>query len=132
MSDLPAISVGSVSTILNGFAFPSSGFWGNDQGVPLVRIRDINSRSTKVNYRGTFDKQYLLDDGDVLIGMDGDFNAVRWAGGRALLNQRVCKITADEERIDQGFLFHSLQPQLDLIHRRTPQTTVRHLSTDAI
>ena len=100
--------------------------------MPLVRIRDINSRSTKVNYRGTFDKQYLLDDGDVLIGMDGDFNAVRWAGGRALLNQRVCKITADEERIDQGFLFHSLQPQLDLIHRRTPQTTVRHLSTDAI
>lgn len=119
--------------VLSGFAFPSSYFCGHDEGIPLVRIRDIKSGSTEVNFKGPFDRIYLLTDGDLIVGMDGDFNAVRWTGGPALLNQRVCKIVADGKSIDQGFLFHFLQPQLDLIHRRTPpQTTVRHLSTGAL
>lgn len=118
--------------VLSGFAFPSSGFCGPDEGIPLVRIRDINSLSTEVNFKGQFDKTYLLADGDVIVGMDGDFNVVTWNGGAALLNQRVCKVVADEDVINQRFLYHFLQPQLDVIHRRTPQTTVRHLSTGAL
>lgn len=95
----------------------------------MVRIRDIASGKTEINFRGKFDPVYLLKNGDVLIGMDGDFLVSRWTGGDALLNQRVCKVTSKSSDIDQAFLFWFLQPHIDEIHRKTPQTTVRHLST---
>lgn len=95
----------------------------------MVRIRDIASGTTEVNFRGKFDPAYLLKNGDVLIGMDGDFLVSRWTGGDALLNQRVCKVTSKSVDVDQAFLFWFLQPHIDEIHRKTPQTTVRHLST---
>jgi type I restriction enzyme S subunit len=40
---------------------------------------------------GEYDEQFVVNDNDILIGMD-DFNIAKWAGGEALLNQRVCKI----------------------------------------
>jgi len=128
---LPVEEIASQITILNGFAFPSSGF-SDTGGLPLVRIRDLESSTTETRFQGRFDPRYLLKDGDVLIGMDGDFNVVRWSGGEALLNQRVCKVEARPGAIDPGFLYYSLKPKIAEIHRRTPQTTVRHLSTKAV
>lgn len=77
---------------------------------------------------GRYDPAYLIEKGDVLIGMDGDFEVHRWAGDIALLNQRVCKVEAATRQVDQGFLYWYLKPRVAEIHRRTPQTTVRHLS----
>lgn len=120
--------LGEKVQVLSGFAFPSRGFTVED-GLPLVRIRDIASGRTEVNFRGPFDPAFLIKNGDVLIGMDGDFLVSRWLGEDALLNQRVCKVTSSSASVDQAFLFWFLQPHLDEIHRKTPQTTVRHLST---
>jgi len=84
-------------------------------------------------YCGRYDKQYLIHRGDLLIGMDGDFLVEKWRGDEALLNQRVCKLVAKPSgRIDQAYLYYLLEPEIEAIHRRTPQTTVRHLSTKAI
>ena len=61
--------------------------------------------------------------------MDGDFNIIKWRGPIALLNQRVCKITTkDESILDQDYLYHAIFPEIQAIHRRTAQTTVKHLS----
>ncbi|WP_198411277.1 restriction endonuclease subunit S [Marinimicrobium alkaliphilum] len=121
-------SVGTSIKVLSGFAFPSTGFTAED-GIPLVRIRDIMSGKTEVNYIGPYPDDYLIESGDLLVGMDGDFNVVRWEGREALLNQRVCKISSNSPSIHQGFLFWYLIPQIEKIHRVTPQTTVKHLST---
>ena len=58
--------------VLSGFAFPSSGFNQLD-GMPLIRIRDLGGRTTEVRFRGTYDPAYLVTKGDLLVGMDGDF-----------------------------------------------------------
>ncbi|RQR73091.1 MULTISPECIES: restriction endonuclease subunit S [unclassified Burkholderia] len=114
--------------ILSGFAFSSVGF-NQLEGMPLIRIRDLANANTEVRFRGQYDAAYLIKNGDVLIGMDGDFEVHRWNGGDALLNQRVCKVEAATHQIDQDFLYWYLKPKVAEIHRRTPQTTVRHLST---
>ena len=114
--------------IISGAAF-SSKYFSLQDGLPLVRIRDLGKGSTVTRYTGSFDPVFLLQSGDVLIGMDGDFSVERWDGGTALLNQRVCKVTSRSEELDQGFLYHFLKPQIADIHRITPETTVRHLST---
>ncbi len=120
--------LGDVATILNGYAFASKEF-KPDAGKPLIRIRDIFGDSTSVGFVGHYDERYLVQPGELLVGMDGDFNCARWRGPEALLNQRVCKVTPDPKRMDIGFLTHLLPGYLQAIHDVTSSTTVTHLSS---
>ena len=85
------IPLSAVASILNGWAFPSAQF-SVSEGKPLLRIRDILRTRTEACFTGAYDDTYLVRAGDLVVGMDGDFNAATWAGPEALLNQRVCKI----------------------------------------
>lgn len=118
--------------ILSGFAFKSENFNDSGEGLPLVRIRDVVPGFSETYYSGEYSSEFLLSDGDLLIGMDGDFNRARWSGGQALLNQRVCKITAKGDSLDQGYLYHFLPKALERIHAQTPAVTVKHLSVKGI
>lgn len=124
----PRRPLGSVATILNGFAFKSTLFVA-EGGKPLIRIRDIFSDRTAVGYLGEYEVKYLVQPDELLIGMDGDFNSARWQGPEGLLNQRVCKITPDPARLDLDYLTHILPGYLQAIHDLTSSTTVTHLSS---
>lgn len=131
MSKYQLVTLGKHIDILSGYAFPSSGF-NQKNGVPLIRIRDILSGRTETYYEGSYDLKYLIKKGDLLVGMDGDFNREYWKGTDALLNQRVCKITPNPETLDKNFLYHFLQKELDKIHATTDVVTVKHLSVKKI
>lgn len=47
------VTLGKHIDILSGCAFPSSGFNRNN-GVPLIRIRDILSGKTETYYEGSY------------------------------------------------------------------------------
>ena len=125
------VALSDVANVQNGFAFQSS-YFDHDRGVPLIRIRDIAKEETEHRYWGEFDDQYLVKTGEILIGMDGDFAVSRWTGEKALLNQRVCKVTLTSDLFDEGFLYLCLQPFLDAINAETSSVTVKHLSSKTI
>ncbi|WP_296406020.1 restriction endonuclease subunit S, partial [Psychrobacter sp.] len=83
--------VKEIANVISGFPFDSKKF-DPFKGTPLIRIRDINSCSTEVYFDGYVPKEAIIKNGDVLIGMDGDFNVAKWQGGEAALNQRVACI----------------------------------------
>lgn len=120
--------LGEVAEITNGYAFKSKNFVPSD-GMPLIRIRDIFNEQTAVRYLGAYDRRYLVQPGDLLVGMDGDFNSARWRGPEALLNQRVCKLKPDPAQLDVDFLTYLLPGYLQAIHDLTSSTTVTHLSS---
>jgi type I restriction enzyme S subunit len=120
--------LGEVASILNGCAFASKRF-SKDKGMPLIRIRDISTGRTTERFNGEFDERYVITDGELLVGMDGDFNVSRWAGPPALLNQRVMKIVPKEGLLDLAFLAYLLPGYLQAIHDLTSSTTVKHLSS---
>ena len=125
------LRLGEVATILNGYPFESARF-RNDKGMPLVRIRDINRGATETFFDGDYDPAFLVKRGDLLVGMDGDFHCQPWAGDAALLNQRVCRITPDENRYAQQFLRYVLPGYLSAINAQTPSVTVKHLSSRTV
>lgn len=120
-----------IADVQNGYAFKSDCF-DRDAGVPLIRIRDIEKTTTEHKYIGNYDSNYLVSFGDILIGMDGDFRAARWQGGKALLNQRVCRILFFSKDYDEKFFFYCLQPYLDAVNAETSSVTVKHLSSETI
>lgn len=120
-----------LARVLNGFPFDSAGF-NADHGMPLARIRDVVAGSTSTRFDGPYDRAFLLADGDLLVGMDGDFNCARWRGGPALLNQRVCKISVDSDLYDPRLLDALLPVYLAAINAETSSVTVKHLSSRTI
>lgn len=120
-----------VADVKNGCAFKSTHF-NHNEGMPLIRIRDISKTETGNLYSGEYEEEYLVNRGDVLIGMDGDFNCARWKGKAGLLNQRVCKISPTTDLYSDKFLYLCLQPYLNAINEETSSITVKHLSSRTI
>jgi len=124
--------LGNIIEILSGFAFKSSLFNDKGDGLPLIRVRDVNSGFAGMYFSGEYDDLFLVKNGDLLIGLDGDFKCVEWNFGEALLNQRVCKVIPKPDKVDRNYIFHFLPAALNEIHRNTNYTTVKHLSVKTI
>ncbi|WP_404386501.1 restriction endonuclease subunit S [Knoellia locipacati] len=120
--------LGDIANLEYGFAFDSKRFNSDGRGLPLVRIRDVVPGRSSTYYEGEFADRYLVETGDLLIGMDGQFNLASWRGGTALLNQRVCRIGKTERRVHRRYLFHFLPSALKRVEDATPFATVKHLS----
>jgi type I restriction enzyme S subunit len=111
-----------------GFAFKSDQFNEVGHGTPLIRIRDIANSTTQAHFDGEFREEFLVDTGDYLVGMDGNFNVRQWTGPRALLNQRVTRLVFFGSEVGARFIAVALQQRLDELHGSKAYTTVQHLS----
>ena len=119
-----------VCDIQYGYPFDSTLF--NDrEGTPLIRIRDIVRGFSETYTTEQAPKDYLVYQGDILVGMDGEFNVAKWGGTPGVLNQRVCRIFPSR-LIDKEYLFHYLPVALKRIEDATPFVTVKHLSAKAL
>lgn len=128
----PRVPLGSLIKVVNGAAFPSRQFNTDGRGMPLVRIRDVGADQPRTYFEGPYDKTHLVNAGDLLVGMDGDFRVARWRGPQSLLNQRVCRLDITTADLAPGWLEHTLQGYLDAIWRETSSITVKHLSSRSI
>lgn len=125
------VPLADVATILNGAPFDSAQF-STTAGMPLIRIRDVTTGQTGTYYTGTYEDAYIVQQGDLLVGMDGDFHSGFWGARPALLNQRVCKISPIDSFYDKRLLSLVLPGYLAAINANTPSVTVKHLSSKTI
>ncbi len=124
----PRVKLGQIANIQSGFAFASR-YFNELDGAPLIRIRDIGRNAAETLYSGPINDHYWVEQGDYLVGLDGDFRSARWHGPRALLNQRVAKLSVDSPHYRQAFLELILPAYLRAINANTSSVTVKHLST---
>jgi type I restriction enzyme S subunit len=110
-----------------GFPFPSKGFSEETLGLRLIRNRDLRANDKPIYFIEPYSPDFVVSDGDVLVGMDGDFTPCVWNGGDALLNQRVGRVLPKAEN-NKRFMLYFLTAQLKKIEESTARTTVKHLS----
>src|SRR5690606_15325580 len=131
-ADWGVVRTSEVCEVQNGYAFKSEFFNEKSEGLPLIRIRDVHSGRSDTFYSGPFDQKYVVSDGDLLIGMDGEFRVRKWRAGKGLLNQRVCRLIPYGEPMIADFLYYSIGRPLKQIEDFTPFTTVKHISAGQI
>lgn len=110
-----------------GFPF-NSNFFDERMGIRLIRNRDLKADDQITYFCGNANKDFIIENGDLLIGMDGDFMPCLWNKGKALLNQRVGKIELISNNWCLMYLFYALQNPLKAKQEKTGATTVKHLS----
>lgn len=126
-------NMGEIVSMKTGFPFDSNRFSReSDEKRPLIRIRDVLKGETETFTDEPCPDQYVVHAGEILIGMDGDFNVAKWKSEDALLNQRVCAIQTSSKLLLNDYLYYYLPDILKKINDATPSVTVKHLSTKTL
>ena len=119
-------SIYEISNIVYGAPFKSKQFNTESIGIPLVRIRDLKNEMPGVSTEEEHPKGYLIQNGDLLVGMDGEFKPHIWGGGSAWMNQRVCCFQP-KNGLSRAAIKGFIAPQLDHLEKTATATTVIHL-----
>ena len=121
----------SVADVIYGAPFASKKFNSDHIGKPLVRIRDLKSEDPDVYTPEVHPKGYLIQPGDIVVGMDGEFRAYLWGGEEAWLNQRVC-VFKPKAGFSAVYVRCSIIPCLAAVESSETATTVIHLGKNDI
>ena len=120
-------ALGELAKVIYGAAFASNRFNDSGTGRPLIRIRDLATHDPRVFTDEQHPNGKLIQPGDVVVGMDGEFKAHIWQGPVSWLNQRVCYFKP-RRGVPRQFLIESLKGPLANFERSKVGTTVIHLS----
>lgn len=124
-------SVYDIARVIYGAPFASRSFNSEGVGAPLVRIRDLRHENPIVFTDEIHPNGYMIQPGDLVVGMDGEFRAYLWGGRPAWLNQRVC-VFAPAPGVPSAFVHRSIVPLLAAVEASETATTVIHLGKNDI
>lgn len=119
-------NVYSLANIIYGAPFASKQFNAEGNGKPIVRIRDLKDQQFATYTTEVHPKGYLLQPGDIVVGMDGEFRPYIWGNDEAWLNQRVC-VFENKRQQGKAFLYCTIKPLLYAIEQTQVATTVIHI-----
>ncbi|MDO9152691.1 MAG: N-6 DNA methylase [Paludibacter sp.] len=126
-SNFNLVKLADILKIQTGFPFQSELFNTDKNGMPIIRIRDIKTGYSDTSYSGKYDNSFIVNEDEILIGMDGEFKAFKWGKVPALLNQRVCRLY-EFENVLPDYVFRFLNEELFKIEQKTHGVTVKHIS----
>lgn len=115
-----------IANIQYGFAFDGSLFNTQGKGTPIVRIRNIPNGITNDYTTQEADEQYTVSNGDIVVGMDGEFHINSWSENTAYLVQRTCKFEPKKE-IMRGWLLQAIYEPIKFFEKTVVGATVAHL-----
>lgn len=119
-------SIDDFANVVYGAPFASKQFNTEGAGAPLIRIRDLATHEPGVWTEQVHPKGHMIEPGDIVAGMDGEFRLHIWKGAPAWLNQRVCHFEP-LPGVPHSFLAEALIEPLAFFERGKVGTTVIHL-----
>ena len=112
-----------------GYPFSTDQFTEEQTNVPVVRIRDILDNSISTYSHEDTDDKYRLNEGDLLVGMDGYFHMNYWIDNAAYLNQRSVRLRATAlSTVSVVQARYDIAPYIKAKELRAKGSTVGHLS----
>jgi len=122
-------SIFEAISVQYGFPFSTEQFTEERTNVQVVRIRDILEGTTSAYSLEDTDEKYRLNEGDVLVGMDGNFHMNFWHNNEAYLNQRCVRLRPySDSGISSIQILYSISPYIKAKEQSAKGSTVGHLS----
>ena len=116
----------TIANIIYGAPFKSKLFNTEMVGKPIARIRDLKNQELNTYTTEIHPKGYLIQAGDIVVGMDGEFRPYIWGNKEAWLNQRVC-VFNPKRKFGKFFLYFTIKPLLNIVEQTEIATTVIHI-----
>ena len=116
----------AIAKIIYGAPFASKLFNTDGLGKPIIRIRDLKEQAFVTFTTEEHPKGHLIQPGDIVVGMDGEFRPYIWGNEPAWLNQRVCIFESNRPQ-GKAFVLYTIKPLLNKIEQTQVATTVIHI-----
>lgn len=103
-----------VADYLNGLAMQKFRPENNEQGLPVLKIKELRQGSCDENSdrcSAEIDTKYIVNDGDVIFSWSGSLLIDFWCGDRCGLNQHLFKVTS--YKYDKWFYYAWTHYHLD-------------------
>ena len=120
-----------IAEVQYGYAFDGMLFNTDREGTPIVRIRNIPDGTTEDYTTERADDQYLVVNGDIVVGMDGEFHINSWSGQTAYLVQRTCRIRPKAPNMN-GWLLWAIHEPIKYFEKTVVGATVAHLGKNIL
>ena len=115
-----------LATVQFGYAFDGSLFNSNGNGTPIVRIRNIPDGFTNDYTTENAPEEYIINNGDIVVGMDGEFHINSWSGETSYLVQRSCCFKPRNPKM-KGWLLWAIHDPIKFFEKTVVGATVAHL-----
>ena len=100
---------------LAGYAWKAKNFNSDRIGSPVIRIQNVGTVSSELIHTAEEPiERFWVEQGEFLLSLSGSFRLVAWNGPRALLNQRIVKLTP-ESIVAPAYFGSALSTQLSAI-----------------
>ncbi len=124
------VSLADVAEYINGYPFKPSEW--SDNGLPIVRIQNLNDPSKPFNYYNgplsSKHKEVIINNEDLLFAWSASFGFYIWNRGRAILNQHIYKVKPKYSIIDKYFLYYVGNYYLNAyVKTHTVGSTMKHI-----
>lgn len=119
-NDWKISQVQDVCRLVNGRGFKP--FEWSTQGLPIIRIQNLNGSGDFNFYNGDYDKKIEILTGQLLFAWSGSrgtsFGPHFWSGTKGVLNYHTWKVVVDEQAVDSKFFFYALKKLTEFIEER--------------
>lgn len=115
-----------IADVQYGFAFDGSLFNSSRNGMPIIRIRNIPNGETQDYTTEAAENRYIVKNGEIVVGMDGEFHINSWSGEDAYLVQRTCCIRPKDKKMN-GWLLWAIYDPIRFLEKTVVGATVAHL-----
>jgi type I restriction enzyme S subunit len=116
-NDWKTPELGEICKLINGRGFKP--FEWDIEGLPIIRIQNLNGSDDFNYYSGKFDPKILIEQNQLLFAWSGSrgtsFGPHIWKGNKALLNYHTWKMVVNDAKVVGGYFYHALKKLTVLI-----------------
>jgi len=120
------VKLPTIVDVLYGYAFDGALFNDQGEGTQIIRIRNIPAGQSNDYTTETAPDKYIIHNGDILIGMDGEFHINTWGGNDAYLVQRSCCFRPKNPKY-KGYIMQAIYEPIKFFEKTVMGATVAHL-----
>jgi len=118
-NQIKTVKLGEVAEFVNGYPFKPTDWHPDEQGLPIIRIQNLNNETKPFNYfLGKVPGKYYVDDGALLFSWSGtpgtSFGAFFWNRGPAVVNQHIFRVIWGD-KVDPNYFRYAMNSTLDHI-----------------
>ena len=128
-----ATNLYGIADYINGLACQNYRPNTTDQGLPVVKIREMREGISKNTERvaSNIPGSNIIDDGDLLFAWSASLEVQFWNGGRAGLNQHIFKVIPKSE-VPTEYVYQQLVRCLVTFRKMAEvrKTTMGHITSD--
>ena len=100
---------------LSGYAWKAKNFNSDQIGSPVIRIQNVGTEFSELIHTAEEPiGRFWVEQGEYLLSLSGSFRLMTWNGPRALLNQRIVKLTP-QSIVAPAYFGSALSTQLSAI-----------------